>query len=131
MPSLQPTPRPNTPEVFGSVPSAVATKSPQVLHKSSLSPVVATKSSPDVLTSNEVLSSDSLEVAMQELASAGGEGNEFVQLVSLDGANLAVESWKAQGLEALRVSPDLNDQDMQEIQAEIFQAAYEGDLDTL
>ena len=68
---------------------------------------------------------------MQELASAGGEGNEFVQLVSLDGANLAVESWKAQGLEALRVSPDLNDQDMQEIQAEIFQAAYEGDLDTL
>ena len=130
MPSLQPTQkRPTTPEVFGSVPSAVATKSP--LHKSSLSPVVATKSSPDVLTSSEVLSSDSLEVAMQELASAGGEGNEFVQLVSLDGANLAVESWKAQGLEALRVSPDLNDQDMQEIQAEIFQAAYEGDLDTL
>ena len=45
--------------------------------------------------------------------------------------NIDDESWKAQGLEALRVSPDLNDQDMQEIQAEIFQAAYEGDLDTL
>ena len=63
-------------------------------------------------------------------STAATSGDDYVQLVSLDEADLAVESWKAQGLETLRISPDLNQQEMHQLKSEI-DTACDGELEKL